>query len=243
MSLQHLAPEGFLTMDYNKNIKYLKSNDRLFYTGVVVMGVGVVLIALTLLFHIWFMPMQSTISLLLIAAGAGIAFIPRSMRSNSSDLDSAVAQMTDKFAETTAERTGLNGLLIKNIQPFETGAYTFDDIGFARRAKGDRKVRTSVYTASAMLFTKTGIYIAQKKISLIEDKITESNTEFLYEDIDKIFTWSDDIALADGSKSKLSYIIINENGKEAIRIPTANGSAADKLCNDVMHMIKLSKNS
>lgn len=230
-------------MDYNKNIKYLKSNDKAFYTGVVVMAVGVLLIALTLLFHLWFFPMQSTVSLLLIAIGAGIAFIPRSMRSNSGDLDNAIAQITDKFAEKTAESTGLSGLLIKNIQPFETGAYTFDDNALARRAKGDRKVRTSVYTASAMLFTKTGIYVAQKKISLIEDKITESNAEFLYDDIDKIFTFADDVTLADGSRSRSSYIVISENGKEAIRIPTANGSAADKLCDDVMHMIELSKKS
>ena len=228
-------------MDYQKNLKYFKSNDKHFYIGIGLLVLGVILFVVSWFFYLWFIPYQAQIGFLLIAVGAGTAFIPRSLRSNSRDLDDAVARATEKYAEKTAEEVGLESSLIRNIKPVVVGDYTYDENVLVRRAKDDRRVRTSVYTATAMLFTKTGIYMSQKKIDLIEDKVTESYAEFVYNDIDKVSTVTEEKVFGDGTKAKIAFIVITVGGKEAMRIPTAKGSAADKLCDDINHMIKTAK--
>ncbi len=228
-------------MDYQKNIKYFKSNDKHFYIGIGILAVGAILFVLAMFLNLWFLPYQGPISVALIGAGAGVAFIPRSLRSNSRDLDDAVARATEKYAEKTAQAVGLEDSLIRNIKPVVVGDYTYEENALMRRAKDDRRVRTSVYTATAMLFTKTGIYLAQKKISLIQDLVTESDAEFVYSDLDGVSVVMEEKTFEDGTKAKIAFIVIMAGGKEAMRIPTAKGSAADKLCDDINHMISLSK--
>ncbi len=227
-------------MDYKKNLKYFQSNDKHFYIGICILVVGAILFSCTML-GLWFIPYQYYLSFIIAAAGACIAFIPRSMRSNSSDLDFAVAQATAKYEEEAAKKIGIENMLLRTLRPVTTGAYVFDENVLVRRAKGDRKVRTSLYCATALLFTEAGIYTAQKKISLIEDSTTENIDRFIYDDIDGVSVETEEKTLADGSKITSAFIVITSSGKEAARIPTVKKYDIDILCDDINHTLKTFK--
>ena len=223
-------------MDYKKNLKYFQSNDKHFFIGVCILGAGLVLFALTfILRHSYFL---MTPAFVMMAAGAAIAFVPLSYRSAGKDLDEAAARKIEKYEETTAEETGLSDFLLRALKPTVVGDYTYDEGVLFRRERTDRRMRTSIYTATALIFTKTGIFTAQKKISLIEEVESETTAEYVYEEIDYVGTITEEKTFEDGTKSKLSFIVILANGKEIARIPTEKGSASDRLCDEINHIIE-----
>lgn len=223
-------------MDFKKNLKYFQSNDKHFNVGVFVLGAGLVLFALTFLIRrLGFFLMSP--SLVLIAVGAAIAFVPLSYRSSGKDLDEDAARKIEKYEEITADETGLSDSLLRMIKPTVVGDYTYDEGVLFRRERTDRRMRTSIYTATALIFTKTGIFTAQKKISLIDDTDAETTAEYVYEEIDSVGTVTEEKIFEDGTRSMLSFIVINADGKEIARIPTEKVSAADRLCDEINHVI------
>lgn len=224
-------------MDLKKNLKYFQSNDKHFYIGVCILGLGLVLFAFNFVFR-GFGRFLMTPAVLMIAAGAAIAFVPLSYRSSGRELDEAVARKLEKYEEKTAEETGLDDSLIRTVKPTVVGDYTYDEGALFRRERTDRRMRTSIYTATALIFTNTGIFTAQKKISLIDETETETTAEYVYEDIDNVGTVTEEKTFEDGTKSKLSFIVITAGGKELVRIPTEKVSASDRLCDDINHVIE-----
>lgn len=208
------------------------------------MALGALLFVLDNLFWLYFIPYQTVWAFLLAIVGAATAFVPRSisMCSSEHDIDEAVALATKNYAEETAESVGLENSLIRTIKSTVIGNYTYDtEKTLVRRGKDDRKLRTTAYTASALLFTKNGIYIAQKTFSLVDDFVSESSAEFTYEEMDEVSVFAEEYTFADGGKVQVSYFVITAAGKESMRLPTASGAAIDKLCDDINHMIKSAK--
>ncbi len=232
-----------LIMDYKKNLKYFTSNDKHFYIGVAIMAVGIICFALYYFFWILFLPYHEITSLFMIIIGAGIAFVPLSMRSSEKDIDEMLLRSTQNYAVSAAEKAGLEQHLHPNIKPTTVGDFVYDGEGILlRKGRIDNKVRSSVYAATAMIFTCRGIYIVQKRFSLVLKSLEEKETELVYTDIDEVNVITEVLTFENGLRAKVSFIVIMVNGKEAMRIPTSNGSASDRLCEEINHTIKNVKN-
>ncbi len=230
-------------MDYKKNLKYFKSSDKHFYIGVAIMAVGIICFALYYFFWIIFLPYHEITSALLIVAGAITAFAPLSFRSSGKEIDEMLLRSTQNYAMETAEKAGLEQHLHPNIKPATVGNFVYDGENvLLRRGRTDSKLRSSIYAATAMIFTCKGIYIVQKRFSLIEKSLAESEAEFVYSDIDSVQVETEEISFENSSRVKASFIVIYVGGKEAMRIPTSNAFACERLCEDINHTIKNIKN-
>ena len=227
-------------MEYQRNLKYYKSNDKHFYVGVIILGVGVLLFALGNFLRLRFLPSQTPISMIIMGIGAVVAFVPSSGRSGEADIDEAVLSMTRDYGKETEESVRIT--LSRRINPAVIGDYVYDgeDI-LVRRGRTDRKYRTSKYAVSALLFTKDGIYIAQKTFSLIEDSVTETEMEFIFEDMESICAECEERVFDEKNKTKIWFLVIKENGKEPARLPVKYNATVDKLCDDVSNAMAEAK--
>jgi hypothetical protein len=225
-------------MDYQKNQKYFDSNDKHFYVGLGILALGVVLFALTVFFDVRFMPFQEALIMIIVAAGAAVAFVPRSLRSNENDLDTYVLEKCDKYDEIVVSEKNITDLITRRLKPVIVGDYVFEGENFVyRNGKDDRRYRSPIYKASALIFTEAGIYVSMKTFSLVDASEKEDVAQFVYEDMDGLSTAEGEIALPDGSKIRTCFIVFSENGKEALRIPAKRGAETDRLCDDVNHYI------
>jgi hypothetical protein len=228
-------------MDYGKNLKYFNSTDKLFYIGLPILIVGAILVVCELLWF-FFMPYQMLIGLAIAILGAALAFIPRSLRANEKDIDAIVSAMTDGYAKEVTENLGLEKQILRMIPPTVIGNYIYDEKDILmRRGKDDRKCRTSKYRAAAVICTKNGMVISQKTFSLIDETVTETLYEFLFADIDSLSVVDNEIRHEDGTKIKDSRLILTENGKEVLNLPTVHVIAVDRLCEDINRMIASAK--
>lgn len=228
-------------MDYGKNLKYFNSTDKLFYIGLPILIVGAILVVCELLWF-FFMPYQMLIGLAIAILGAALAFIPRSLRANEKDIDAIVSAMTDGYAKEVTENLGLEKQILRMIPPTVIGNYIYDEKDILmRRGKDDRKCRTSKYRAAAVICTKNGMVISQKTFSLIDETVTETLYEFLFADIDSLSVVDNEIRHEDGTKIKDSRLILTENGKEVLNLPTIHVIAVDRLCEDINRMIASAK--
>ncbi len=230
-------------MNYEKNKKYFASNDKHFYVGLSLIAVGVVFLACTFIgFYLLSYYVQGVTGFIFAAVGAGVAFIPRSLRTSESELDAIVEAKTKKYAEEKAEEAGLERMLSRRIRPCTMGAYVFEGENvLVRRGKDDRRYRTSLYTATALIFTDHGVYAAQKTFSFIEEAESETEAQFLYEELDGVSMLEEEISLADGGKAKTCALVFTCGGKEALRVPTKGDYAAQSLCEDINHAVAEAK--
>ena len=227
-------------MDYKKNLKYYQSNDKHFYVGVIIIGIGALLFAIGNVLGFRLMPMQTPISMTIAGIGAAIAFIPSSGRSSERDIEDAVLRATHKYDEQVAE--SVNITLSRRIKPVLLGEFVYDGEGvLLRRGRSDRKYRSSKYTATALLFTNDGIYVSQKTFSFIEDNTVETDMEFIFENIDEAYTVCEERVFGESDKVKLYFLVISENGKEAVRIPVKYNAIVDKVCDDINNAIAEAK--
>ena len=228
-------------MEYERNLKYYQSNDKHFYTGMIILGVGVLLFAIGNLLGFRFMPMQTPVSMTVMGIGAVIAFVPAGKRSNEHDIDDAVLRMTDKYDEAVAENVNIT--LSRRIKPVLFGDFIYGGEGvLVRRGLSDRRYRSSVYTASALLFTKDGVYISQKTFSLIEDSVSETDMEFVFEDMDEVYSVKEERVFGE-DKVKICFFVIKEDGEEKARIPVRYNAIVDRVCDDVNHAIAEAKSA
>ena len=227
-------------MEYQRNLKYYQSNDKHFYVGIIILGVGVVLFAIGNLLGFRMFPAQTPISMTIMGIGALIAFVPASGRSNEHDIEEAVLRATDKYLEKTEE--SVNITLSRRIKPVLLGNFVYDGEGvLVRRGRSDRHYRSSKYVASALLFTKDGVYISQKTLSLIEESEVETDLQFAFEDMDSVYPVCEERVFGEKDSTKIWFFVISENGKEAARIPVKYNATIDKLCDDVNHAIAEAK--
>jgi hypothetical protein len=227
-------------MEYERNLKYYQSNDKHFFTGIIICGIGVLLFAIGNLLGIRMFRAQTPVAMTIMGIGAIIAFAPASTRSNENDIDSAVLVETDKYDQTVAEN--INVTLSQRIKPVLFGDFLYDGEGvLLRRGRTDRKYRSSEYLASALIFTKDGIYISQKHFSLIEDKTVETDMEFIYEDMDEVYSVCEERVFGESDKVKIYFFVIKENGVEKARIPVRYNAIVDKVCDDINNAIAEAK--
>ncbi len=228
-------------MNYEKNKKYFAGNDKHFYIGVILMAIGAVLFALTFI-DFYLLPYQSFTALFFAGVGACVAFIPRALRTSESELDAIVEAKTKKYAEETVEEAGLERMLSRRIKPRTLGAYIFEGENItARRGKDDRKYRTNLYTATALVFTGYGIYAAQKTFSFTEEFESETDVQLIYEDLDGVSMLEEEMALANGGKVKTCFLVFSCGGKEELRVPAKGDYATQSLCEDINHEIAEAK--
>lgn len=226
-------------MEYERNLKYYQSNDKHFYTGIIILGVGALLFAIGNLLGFRFMPMQTPVAMTIMGIGAVIAFVPAGKRSNEHDIDDAVLRMTDKYDESVVENVNIT--LSRRIKPVLFGDFVYEGEGvLVRRGLSDRRYRSSAYTASALLFTKDGVYISQKKFSLIEDNVSETDMEFVFEDMDEVYSVQEERVFGE-DKVKICFFVIREGGEEKIRIPVKYSAIVDRVCDDVNRAITEAK--
>jgi len=227
-------------MDYERNLKYYKSNDKHFFVGIIILGVGVVFFAIGNLLGFRFMPMQTQLSMTVMGIGALVAFVPSAGRSGEHEIDDAVLRATYKYDEKVAE--SVNITLSRRIKPVLFGDFIYDGEGvLVRRGRSDRHYRGSKYTASALLFTNDGVYISQKTFSLIEESTVETDMEFAFEDIDEVYTVCEERVFGEKDKVKIYFFVIKENGEEKARIPVKYNAMVDKVCDDVNNAVAEAK--
>ena len=231
-------------MDYKKNLKYFKSNDKHFYIGAAIMALGIICFALYYFFWIIFLPYHEITSVLLIVTGAITAFVPLSFRSSEKEIDEMLLRSTQNYAMETAEKAGLEQHLHPNIKPATVGDFIYEgeDV-LLRKGRIDSKVRSDVYAATAMIFTCRGIYVVQKRFSLVEKSLAESEAEFVYTDIDEVSVMAEELYFENVGRVKASFIVIKVGGKEAMRIPASNAFSCERLCEDINHTVKNAKNA
>ena len=226
-----------MIMNYEKNKKYFDSNDKHFYVGVVILGIGAVLFALWFM-RLSFLPMQAMFALVFAVVGAAVAFVPRSFRTSESELDGIIAAKTKNYAEETAESAGIEHMISRKIRPCTLGGYVFEGENvLTRRGKDDRRYRSNIYMATALIFTNDGIYAAQKTFSLTEEAESETDAEFFYEDLEKAYVSEEEIPVADGAKAKVNFVVLVSGGKEVLRAPAKPSYALTSLCDDINHEI------
>lgn len=226
-------------MEYERNLKYYKSNDKHLHIGMIILGVGVLLFAIGNLLGFRMFRMQTPLAMTIMGIGAWVAFVPAGMRSNEHDIDDAVLRSTDKYDEEVAENVNIT--LSRRIKPVLFGNFIYDgeDV-LVRRGLSDRKYRSSKYVASALLFTKDGIYISQKTFSLIEDSTVETDMEFVFEYLDEVYAVQEERVFGE-DKVKLHFFVIKEDGEEKARIPVKYNAIVDRVCDDVNNAIAEAK--
>ncbi len=223
-------------MNYKNNLKYFKSNDKHFYVGVGILALGALCFFFALI-GAYFLPYHEITSVLIALVGAVVAFLPRSLRSNENDIDEIIAEKTRGYEKITAENAGVEHMLSDKITSVTVGDYVYDGEGIiCRKGKDDGKCRTTVYTASALVFTNAAIYIAQKTFSLIDDTETETETQFLYEELDAVRA-EEEIVYIMGARVKKVFIIFASDREDAMRIPVGHGMNAESFCDDINHQI------
>ncbi len=211
-------------MDYQKNLKYFKSTDTHYYIGLAVMALGGFLFVLGYIFWTYLFPYQDIAGIALLVIGAIVAFIPASLRSSEKDIDEAVLTVCKNYKDSI-DNMPLAAQSLSGLSSVLTGAYDYEEATYLRRGKIDRKFRSDRYTASALLFTKYGIYISEKKFSLTDNQEEESTREFHYTDIDQIETENEAYRFANGEHTTLTYLVIRRNGEIIDRIPASPGTA------------------
>lgn len=226
-------------MDYERNLKYYKSNDKHFFTGIIILGIGLVILAIGELLGFRLFHGQTSVAMTIMGIGALIAYVPAGKRANETEIDNAVLRATDKYDEEVAENVNIT--LSRRINPVLFGEFVYDgeDV-LLRRGLSDRKYRSSKYVASALLFTKDGIYISQKTVSLIEDSTVETDMEFVFEYLDEVYVVQEERVFGE-DKVKIAFFVIKENGEEKARIPVKYNAIADRVCDDVNNAIKEAK--
>ena len=230
-------------MDYLKNLKYYNSKDTHFYVGVVILVIGGVLFALGQFFHAFWLPYQTTIGLIVAIAGGLVAFVPRYMRSSGKDIDDAVEMMTHDYANAAAESIGITHMLLKKPRSVYFGRYTYDGENvLVRRSKTDAKYRSNAYTASAILYTRSGIFVSQKSFSLTDDRVNETVWDRVYGALEKAEVESIEHTFADEHKKNLFFVVITAEDGTKIRLPAEHNAALDRICEDINDQIKMAKN-
>ena len=231
-------------MNYQKNLKYFESNDKHFYTGLGILGVAVILFALTVFFHVRMFRFQEVAIMVIAAAGAITAFVPLSYRSSEAEIEEAIAQKTAGYEERVIDSTGITGLIPGKLKSTVTGDYVYDAEGIIlRKGKDDRKYRSTLYKSCALIFTKYGIYVAQKVFSLIEDKEVEESAQFGYDELDGVSVVDKEIGVGEGVSIKMTFLVFIENGKEALYVPIKSGATTDRFASDINHYIEEVKQS
>ena len=221
-------------MEYGKNLRYLKSSDLHFYVGIVLLAMGAIFLMLGWFFWFYFLPYQDIISLFLVLLGGCIAWIPRSMRSDEKEIDKCVAERTSEYAKDVIDRFHLSGDLLSKMEPIVTGGFVLDEDGVVfRRGKNDRKYRSSRYIATALIFTKNGIFAATKMFSLIEEDENESVKEILFYDIDDAAVNVTEKQVGD-EKVKFYRLAITASGKTVLDIPVVPSAQMDQLCGEIL---------
>lgn len=232
LSFKHDTPFDF--MEYEKNFRYLKSSDLHFYVGIVLLAMGAIFLMLGWFFWIYVLPYQDIISLFLVLLGGCIAWIPRSMRSDEKEIDKCVAERTSEYAKDVIDRFHLSGDLLSKMEPIVTGGFVLDEDGVVfRRGKNDRKYRSSRYIATALIFTKNGIFAATKMFSLIEEDENESVKEILFYDIDDAAVNVTEKQVGD-DKVKFYRLAITASGKTVLDIPVVPSAQMDQLCGEIL---------
>lgn len=229
------------TMDYERNLKYFNSTDKLFYIGLPILILGAILVVCHL-FWFYFLPYQMIIGLIVAVLGAAIAFIPRSRRANEKELDAIITAMTEGYANEITEKLGLGKQIIRSTPPIVIGNYVYDEEDvLIRRGKDDRKCRTSRYSAAAVICTQSGIVISQKTFSLIDETATETLHELLFTDLESVGIVDEELKYEDGANIKNSKMILQANDHEPLALPTVHVIAVDRLCEDINRMIASAK--
>ena len=226
-------------MNYQKNLKYFESNDKHFYTGLGILGVAVILFALTVFFHVRMFPFQEVAVMIVAAAGAITAFVPLYYRSSEAEIEEAIAKKMAGYDEQTIESVGITGLIPSKLKSTVTGNYVYDAEGvMLRKGKDDRKYRSTLYKTCAVIFTKYGIYVAQKVFSLVEDKEVEDSAQFGYDDLDGVSVVDKEINVGEGKSIKVTFLVFIENGKDALYIPIKSGATTDRFADDINRYIE-----
>lgn len=230
-------------MDYNKNVKYFNSSDVHFYIGLAILSVGVILLAAAQGFQWWIMPYQDVTGIIVGAVGAAIAWIPRGMRTSEKELDAHIAEESKGYEQQVIKIYSLSGKLLPMIKPTVIGGYEYTARELLmRRGKDDRKLRTSTYTAAALVFTQNGIVLSVKTFSLINSDKTEKKREFPYAALDHAAVIRESVPIQDGTANiETSYFVLYENGQECFRTPASQSAVLDKLCEDLNHKILMEK--
>lgn len=230
-------------MNYQKNLKYFKSTDTHYYIGLPILILGAIFFVMAYIFWTYLFWYQDIVGIALGIIGALIAFVPRSLRSSEKDIEDAVAEMTKDYETHAAEELGIEPQLARDLKPLLVGAYTYEDGALLRRGKTDRKFRSDRYTASALLFTKHGVCISEKKFSLIEDAVTENISEFHYADIDGLFVETEEHRFANGDKTTVASLVIKANKNNVFSVPVTQSAALDRTCEEVNTRIRRMKSA
>ena len=169
-------------MNHIKNLKYLKSNDIHFYSGWILLILGLVLFVIGEFFWFYILPYQFFISIGFIMLGGMIAFIPSATRSKDEDLDFAIK----KYVEDMSVKV-VNDLekKLKNSTepPIVFGRYLLDGEGvIVRKGRQDQKYRSSIYSGAIIAFKKDSLYILQHTVSLISNDEGQRVMDIPYSD-------------------------------------------------------------
>ena len=224
-------------MDHQKNSKYFKSTDTHYYVGLAVMALGGFLFVLGYIFWTYLFPYQDIVGIALLILGAVIAFIPASLRSSEKDIEEAVLTVCKAHGEAVNDLP-ISRQLAANLSPVLTGAYDYEEGAYCRRGKIDRKFRSDRYTVSAVLFTKYGIYISEKKFSLTESWEEERTREISYTDMDRIESENETYRFPSGERTTLTYLAIYRNDEIIDRIPASPDTATQATLSAVNSYIQ-----
>ncbi len=231
-------------MDYQKNLKYFKSTDTHYYVGLPIFAVGAIFFVMAYIFWTYLFWYQDIVGIVLMIAGALIAFVPRSLRSSEKDIDDAVTEMTKDYEKNQAEMLGIVPQLTRGEpKPLLVGTYVYDENSLLRRGKTDRKFRSDRYHASAFLFTKQGFCISEKIFSLIEDRTEENIREFHYADIDGLFIETHEHLFANGEKTTVADLVIKTGETALLALPVTQSAALDKTLEELNTRIRRFKNA
>ena len=146
-------------------------------------------------------------------------------------------------ARISAESIGITHMLLKKPRSVYFGRYTYDGENvLVRRSKTDAKYRSNAYTASAILYTRSGIFVSQKSFSLTDDRVNETVWDRVYGALEKAEVESIEHTFADEHKKNLFFVVITAEDGTKIRLPAEHNAALDRICEDINDQIKMAKN-
>ena len=166
-------------MNVKHNINYFTKNENLKYIG---LGIAIVSFALLWFGWGWIAYVLSTIGL---PAGLVLFFIGTSARSDEADIDECIRRGTEGLEVDLASDRSYAKKLLPGIEPFLVGGNEYSDGLMFKKAKSG-SVRSSVYTKALIYVLKDRLYISEKKVYIVEDKVDTSIHEILYDDIRSI---------------------------------------------------------
>jgi uncharacterized membrane protein len=147
-------------------------------------GLALLIIGILFLFFGWSY-LSYILMVIFIPAGVALFLIGASVRSSDEDIDEYIQKQLADFNVNLEEDRNYARRILKHMPPENVGTYRFEDGLMLTKTKTGTP-RSSEYVSSKIYVLSDGLYVATRKISIVEDSVENKTYEISYDIMNKV---------------------------------------------------------